>query len=197
MWTLWKETGLEPKVVDLSSDCLARLYARLNKQTLKANSGEHPKDLAIVDINSDGVEFLLLEHGVFFVYSDFETELTEISQYEEIATSQDLGQAEHTDLAKQAQLQLPETFSPVLRTLAEFLSFFAMRHFGKNVDEIYLTGELAPLPYLAELFERELGISTRAGFLNDWKPSYGRKVGIPENDGIKYGSLYGLAMRED
>lgn len=190
IWTMWQEVGLEPKVVDLASDCLARLYARLSRKNLKKNAGEHPKDLAIVDINSDGVEFLLLEHGVFFLYSDLEADLVELPLNQE-ETPQD------TEQAEQAHLELAQTFSPVLRTLAEFLSFFAMRHFGKNVDEIYLSGELAPLPYLTELFETELGIPTHSGFIDDWKPDYGRKVTIAENDGVKYGSLYGLALRED
>ncbi|HVJ48876.1 type IV pilus biogenesis protein PilM [Desulfitobacterium sp.] len=190
MWTMWQEVGLEPKVVDLASDCLARLYARLSRRTLKKNSGEQPKDLAIVDINSDGVEFLLLEHGVFFLYSDLAADLAELPQYLE-ETPQDPEQAERV------QLELAQTFSPVFRTLAEFLSFFAMRHFGKNVDEIYLTGELAPLPYLAELFETELEIPTHLGFIDEWKPSYGRKVKFSENGWVKYGSLYGLALRED
>lgn len=204
MWKMWEEVGLEPKVVDLSSDCLARLYSRLNRKTSMKNAEVPLKDLAIVDINSDGVQFLLLEHGVFFLYSDLEAELTELSKIEgETKILQDSEQTVQTvqtvqtAQAEQAQLQLSQAFGPILRTLAEFLSFFAMRHFGKNVDGVYLTGELALLPNLVKLFETELGIPTHVGFIDNWKPSFGRKVKGVEGDGIKYGSLYGLALRED
>lgn len=195
MWSMWQEVGLEPKVVDLASDCLARLYGRLSRQTLKKDSGELPKDLAIVDINSDGVEFLLLEHGVFFLYSDLETDMADLPPKQE--ENPDLETLQDSEQAERVHLELAQTFSSVLRTLAEFLSFFAMRHFGKNVDEIYLTGELAPLSYLAELFETELGIPTHLGFIDEWKPSHSSGVKLAENDWVKYGSLYGLALRED
>lgn len=190
MWSMWQEIGLEPKVVDLTADCLARLYSRLSRRTLKKEPGEQPKDLAIVDINSDGVEFLLLEHGVFFLYSDLEAPLSELSQNLE-ENFLDPEQAE------EARQELARIFSSVLRTLAEFLSFFAMRHYGKTVDEIYLTGELANSPYLIELFEKELGLPTYSGFLKGWKPSFSREAQQAEKDGARYGSLYGLALRED
>ncbi|MEA4900449.1 type IV pilus biogenesis protein PilM [Desulfitobacterium sp.] len=196
LWNMWQEIGLEPKVVDLASDCLARLYSRLNSRNLKKEAGEQPKDMAIVDLNSDGVEFLLLEHGVFFLYSDMEADLTGLpdNPVNQVDQAQQTQQAQQ---AQQVQLEFAERFNPVLRTLAEFLSFFAMRHFGKNVDEIYLTGEMASLPSLPELFESELEIPTCPGFVDDWKPSYSKNVDHPDKSWVKYGSLYGLAIRED
>jgi hypothetical protein len=93
--------------------------------------------------------------------------------------------------------ELENGLSPVLSTISELLSFFAARHFGQTVHAIYLTGEYSTLPNLSEIFQENLGIQTAAGFPKDWKPQFEGSSKSQSFDWQKYGSLYGLALRED
>jgi Tfp pilus assembly PilM family ATPase len=92
---------------------------------------------------------------------------------------------------------LENGLSPVLTTLSELLSFFAARHFGQTVNLIYLTGELCTLPYLEEIFQENLGVKTVTGFPKNWRPELAGDGKTPAGDWQKYGSIYGLALRED
>jgi type IV pilus assembly protein PilM len=78
----WEIIGFKPKVVDLAADGLARLYSQLalnGKSKKNTAELEAPLDLAIVELSADRVEFILLEHGVFFLYSDLEVSLNDMN----------------------------------------------------------------------------------------------------------------------
>ncbi|AFM42322.1 Tfp pilus assembly protein, ATPase PilM [Desulfosporosinus acidiphilus SJ4] len=209
LWSEWREIGIQPKVVDLAADSLARLYSKLtSKDLLKANvETETSLDLAIVDMNSERVEFILLEHGVFFLYSDIEVSLDGLDQVKNALSSLSVGHEnghpEETDddlqtakLQAWAKKEIETALQNVLQSLANFFSFFAARHFGKTLDFIYLTGEYSDLPYLEEIFQSNLDISTQVGFPNAWRPRFNRRTKTFQKYGMKYGSLYGIAMRE-
>jgi len=103
-----------------------------------------------------------------------------------------------TDLSdRNPKEELEFSLSPVLATLSELLSFFAARHFGQTVHTIYLTGEFCDLPGLEEIFQENLGIRTQTGFPNGWKPQFEGSSKVFAAQWQKYGSLYGLALRED
>ncbi|MGC7873704.1 pilus assembly protein PilM [Desulfosporosinus sp. SYSU MS00001] len=209
LWTEWEEIGLRPKVVDLAADGLARLYSKLtSKEVHKAKVEEETSlDLAIVDLNPERAEFVLLEHGMFFLYSDIEvasdnlknlrTALSRASEGlgtgESEATNFDLQTVKQHACTK-GEIEL--TLGNVLQSLAEFFSFFAARHFGKSIDRIYITGEYSDIPFLEEIFQSNLEIPTQAGFPNGWQPRFSRKAKTFQKSSMKYGSLYGLAMRE-
>ena len=182
LWSEWENIGFKPKVVDLAADGLARLYSQLTLNVKSKNSAEleAPLDLAIVELSADRVEFILLEHGVFFLYSDLEVSLKGLEQVE-------------TALTK-AEIEL--TLGNVLQSISEFFAFFAARHFGKSIDRIYLTGDYSNLPFLQEIFETNSEIVTQVGFPNAWSPRFSEKMSIHQKNGMKYGSLYGLALRE-
>ncbi|NLI91834.1 MAG: pilus assembly protein PilM [Peptococcaceae bacterium] len=93
--------------------------------------------------------------------------------------------------------ELEDNLSPVLSTLSELLSFFAARHFGQTVHSVYLTGEFCNLPYLEDIFRENLGVNTVIGFPNGWKPRFEGNSKALAGEWQKYGSLYGLALRED
>ncbi len=93
--------------------------------------------------------------------------------------------------------ELKNALSPVLSTLSEHLEFFAARHFGQTVHSVYLTGEFCTLPYLAEIFSENLSVQTVVGFPKDWKPQLEGSCKGMAAKWPKYGSLYGLALRED
>ncbi len=81
--------GFEPSVVDLTADCVSRIYVYLSE---KNNSTEgvggkelsSTGDMAIVSMHSDQVEFVLLRAGHFFLHSDMKMDIgTLIERYEE------------------------------------------------------------------------------------------------------------------
>lgn len=211
LWSEWESIGFKPKVVDLAADGLARLYSQL---ILKGKSQENtaeleaPLDLAIIELSTDRVEFILLEHGVMFLYSDLEVSLDELDQVVIAVngTTQELepGQREEADdldlqtvkLQAWAKAEIESTLGNVLQSVSEFFSFFAARHFGKSIDRIYLTGDYADLPFLQEIFESNLEVYTQVGFPNAWRPHFSRRIKTLQKNGMKYGSLYGLALRE-
>jgi len=211
LWSEWENIGFKPKVVDLAADGLARLYSQL---TLKGKSGkntaelETPLDLAIVELSADRVEFILLEHGVVFLYSDLEVSLDELDQVATAVngTTQELGdgqmeEAEDSDLKTErlhawAKAEIESTLGNILQSVSEFFGFFAARHFGKSIDRIYLTGDYSDLPFIQEIFESNLEVFTQVGFPNGWSPSFSKKMSNHQKNAMKYGSLYGLALRE-
>jgi len=95
-----------------------------------------------------------------------------------------------------AKTEVETTLGNVLQSLSEFFNFFAARHFGKSIDRIYLTGDYSDLPFIQEVFEGDLEVFTQVGFPDAWHPRFSRKIKTLQKNGMKYGSLYGLAMRE-
>ncbi|KTE89964.1 pilus assembly protein PilM [Desulfitobacterium hafniense] len=212
-WKLWESIGFAPKVADFSADCLCRLYHRLGGWGGSKNQVPI-LDLAIVDLGTDRVEFILMEHGVFFLYSDMEISLGELNDQkvlnesslieelnetrkppEPIELNESIEPMDSVEVAYPNELE--DRLLPVFNTLSEFLNFFASRHYGKSVDQIFITGECANYENLEELFERNMGIQSKVGFPEDWKPKFKKKYRNYAEHWMKYGSLYGLAIRED
>ncbi|MHB1653750.1 MAG: pilus assembly protein PilM [Desulfitobacteriaceae bacterium] len=222
-----QRAGYRPKVVDLAADSVTRLYAQLDykKGSKGGNKTGSPFDCAIVDLCRGRVEFILLEHGVFFLFSDMEVSLESLaesfSEAAVLAAEKDIKQREmsalempgfigeetltlaqtaavnHSELGHDLRSELEAALTPVFRTLGEFFNFFAARHFGKSVEQIFITGDLADLPYLEELFTENLGVETKVGFPKGWRPRFKKRF-LPYQKGwMKYASLYGLAFRED
>lgn len=173
----WKELGFVPKVVDLAPSSLARLYRRGGGAGKSAHLNI-PSDLAIVDLGSDRVEIIILEKGIFFLYSDLEVNLSALEEVE-------------------VQADRFNILDPVLLALSDFLSFFSSRHYGKSVDEVYITGTYADIPLLCDTFNQVLAIDTILGFPDGWYPRFNKKCGTMANNWTKYGTLYGLALREE
>lgn len=320
VWTNCKRLGFEPKVIDLTADCLSRMYSCLVKKN--NNQG----DIAIVSVQPEKVEFVLLENGEFFLYSDVEFNcqaaaeeyLNKISSFSQVAeeklpenassennigeelyhqataygSGEDLSTAtENGDLfdyyrerdllpkkdldfsitpvkkvtskedfhddksfnlgdsieevnyqqavlpiskknnfkefviedlfvpleeikekldfhivtneneayatSKDPKEELEYKLAPVLTTLSELLDFYAASHLGSNIRVVYLTGQYSTLPYLTEIFQRSLGVQTTTDFPNGWKPRFVGKSKDMAGEWQEYGSLYGLALRED
>lgn len=258
-WSEWEKIGLKPRAVDLVADSLARLYKVLGKPssvhgqkairgatsgatsvTAAAGNLSEDKavseDVAIIDLSSGRIEFVLLEHGILFLYSDLELHLEEFADFmisrkadagiesaKELTTdtTAESGIDQAWELTGESATRISEANSasgfsesrattrewvrseiemalvPVLRTMADFLSFFAARHFGKQVDRVYLTGEYANWSFVPELLESNLNVPVQAGFPHSWRPRFGRRARSSQKDWMKYGSLYGLALRED
>lgn len=276
-WDLWTNIGFTPKVTDFAADCICRLYRRLSGWDDKKDHVP-VSDLAIIDLGKDRVEFILMEHGVFFLFSDMEIDLgdlnfaqktspfsepdvasqslssentqeyggnLELDEPTEPVEPLEIGRAQESDISPgfevfqeygtsiisvkeegrsqgqeeildtsrfseqrvgflhgeneiiQEQDELENRLFPVFNALREFFNFFASRHFGKTVNQIFLTGECADYPGLEEIFQRNVEIPIRVGFPGEWKPKFKKKVRDKEGQWMKYASLYGLAIRED
>ena len=197
----FEEIGIKPKVVDLAADSLTRLYGKLSAQKVRAQvNGQSVqfKDIAVIDLEADRVEFILLEEGKFFLYSDLEVDLRALDGLVLPKESKEKSEFDGEGLSQERlHDEVENVIAPVLRTLEEFLTFFAARHFGKSIDRIFLTGEYADCPFLAELFETNLEIEAYVGFPHNWRPYFSPKVRGKQQEWMKYGSLYGLALRED
>lgn len=191
-WSLCQELGLKPKVVDLAADSLIRVYSKLEQQDKKKGSQSVLPDTAIIHLGKKGIEFILLEHGVFFLYSDLHLDLEELKRFEDIPEEQ-YTEEERSQLRQEIESGL----NPVFTMFGDLANFFTTRHFGKNVDRIYLTGDLSSLPELKSLFELHFGIPTLIGFPDGWEPSFKGKASQQKKNWLRYGSLYGLALRED
>ncbi len=187
-----------------------------NVATVNAGKGS---DWAIVDLNAGRVEFILLEQGKFFLYSDMELALEsvvdELYEYKIIrqreCAPEVLSEGERLragELVLPGELllenrqeflrvELETALLPVLRTLEEFFNFFAARHFGKSIDQVFITGGYSDLPFLEELFTDNLGIEAQIGFPRGWRPRFKKKVRAYEEQWMRHASLYGLAFRED
>lgn len=210
----WKEIGFAPKVVDLAAASLSRLYSSVGRST-KASPESPIPDFAIIDLSRNRVEIILLEHGVFFLYSDLEVKLNgledyakslkdarsqvKVSESKEESDAQDnehrLNTIEMTEVWAQSEME--EILNPLLGALSDFLSFFSSRHYGKSVDGIYLTGHYSNIPLLTDIFKQVLGIEAQVGFPNGWHPQFKKNSKELQENWMKYGSLYGLALRED
>lgn len=210
----WKEIGFAPKVVDLAADSLARLYSQVGCSS-KADPQNPRPDLAIVDLGPDRIEIVLLEHGVFFLYSDLEVNLkgleiyaealrnvrplTNISESTKDSTVKEnelkLNSLEQTEIWAQSEME--GLLNPVLHALSDFFNFFSSRHYGKSVDSIFLTGHYSNIPLLTNIFRQFLEIDTQVGFPEGWHPQFKAKSKELQESWMKYGSLYGLALRED
>lgn len=212
----WKEIGFVPKVVDLAVDSLTRLYSQVGwSNKAETQSTNSIPDFAIVDLGPDRVEIVLLEHGVFFLYSDFEVNLRGLEDYakalknvqsntkksedEKVTVSQDSSlELNPLDLTESwAQSEMEGLLNPVLNALSDFFNFFSSRHYGKSVDSIFLTGYYSNIPLLTNVFEQVLEIETHFGFPEGWHPRFKKKSKVLQENWMKYGSLYGLALRED
>ena len=211
LWSEWGEIGFKPDVVDLAADGLARLYSQLapkDKNKKITAELEVPLDIAIVELSADGVEFILLDNGVVFLYSDLEVSLKGLAQVEialnVTSRESEYGLSGETQDSNQQTFRLQEwarteiesTLGNALQSVSEFFGFFAAKHFGKSIDRIYLTGDYSNLPFLQEIFETNLEIVTQVGFPNGWRPRFSKEMSIYQKNGMKYGSLYGLALRE-
>jgi len=196
LWNVLREAEIKPKTVDLSPDCLSRLYGLISINTGKLDQKEQlllMEDIAIIDLGRERIEFVLLGKGLFFLYSDLQLSLEKLRQMiagnQEERGDENCSQIDHYS-------EVENGLMPVLRMLEEFMNFFSARHFGKKIDHIYITGEYADLPFLEVIVNINLEIKTNIGFPGGWRASFGKRADDSKN-WMKYGSLYGLALRED
>ncbi len=133
VWSLCQYLGFEPTVIDLTADCLTRIYSRLiDKNQVKNQAIRSPEsakfsswsgDVAIISLRAKQIEFVLLENGIFFLYSDMEFNTQAIgdryfqnvgdaSSYETTVNHNTLTKElfEQTDWEEHQKVEQPESF---------------------------------------------------------------------------------------
>lgn len=188
-YQMLKTAKVKPNAVDIQFECLARVYSHLGAS-----------DIAILNLSGDRAEIILLEKGVFFLYSDLpiDTQAFDLLANSEESNHRPEEESGENALAQQNYLEdLENVLFPVMRNLSDLLNFFSARHFGKNVDVIYLSGEYASLKEIDKVFFTNLEIDTKVGYPEGWQLHFAKKVsGYREHAG-KLAGLIGLALRED
>ncbi|MDF9409767.1 pilus assembly protein PilM [Pelotomaculum isophthalicicum JI] len=127
------------------------------------------RDTAVVDSGRDGTR-LMLCHGEDLVL--------------------------YTDIPYQFENQGEEDLSLLTREISGYLDFFASRHFGKTVDNIYVTGELSANQNMRLVLEGMLNIPVSPGLQDDDSLELkGNLRGFKEIVSVYAGNI-GLMLRE-
>lgn len=190
LWETCQKKGFTPKVVDLAADSLVRFYGDLIKGSLQAGSDRG--DIAVLDLNVKRSELVLLEKGSFFLYSDLPDDLEEVK---ELLERRELCQEEEE--RKNLTAELDSLTGSLVNNVGDFFNFFSSRNYGNPMNALYITGELARFAYWSELFQETLHISTIREFPGSWVPRCSKRLSHKKEEWISYGSLFGLALRED
>jgi Tfp pilus assembly PilM family ATPase len=96
IWSFCQYLGFEPNVIDLTADCLTRIFSQLidnnqidnnqiKSQTIcspeSTQSASGSGNVAIISLQAKQIEFLLLEDAIFFLYSDMEFDMEATADY--------------------------------------------------------------------------------------------------------------------
>lgn len=94
-------------------------------------------DAAVIDIGHSGTHFTVFEKGVLFLYAY-------------------IGGG-HGGLKTASAGTPAESLEPVFNDISAYLNFYSSRHFGREVDEIYLINDLFLMPGAREMVDEALG----------------------------------------
>lgn len=126
-------------------------------------------DTAVVDSGRDGTRMLLFrgENPVLF-----------------------------TDIPYQFKNQGDEGFSQLAREIGGYLDFFASRHFGKTVDRIFITGEIAAGSSVSSILEGLLNIPVSPGLQDPGTLDFKGDSEVFRRVASVYAGNVGLLLRE-
>lgn len=102
----------------------------------------------------------------------------------------------YTDIPYQFENQGDEDFSQLTREIGGYLEFFASRHFGKTVDRIYITGELAAHSNVSSILEGVLNIPVILGLQEGGMLELKGNEGGFNSVASVYAGNVGLMLRE-
>lgn len=153
---MFKMAGLNPKVVDVYPNTIARLFET-----------QAQEDIAILDVNDSNVDFIILEKGKLFMHSSVTLEES-LSDFESPLSSTDL----HIGVCDSSSGVIDEISNYAMT----YLNFFSSRHFGKSVDTIYVLGQLALVENIEDYFNIMFQIKVIAGLPQLFNIVPGREI---------------------
>lgn len=132
--------NLKPVLVDVHPNAVSRLF-----QTLEF------EDVAIIDGGVDIADLLILDKGGFSSYTTFPFEIPKFTELYRNPSEYDVS-------------QMDDQIASFIKNIQNYFDFYLSTHEGKNIDKIYITGELALIEGLQEKLQEEFKIKTFTGF---------------------------------
>lgn len=179
---LLKRTGLNPVVVDLYPNCIARVFSKIQN-----------KNIAVLDVNSNALDFIILKNNNLFMHSNIY-----------IDNSPDFLKLEDRkaeDIVNEDKI-FERALGEITNYVKTYLNFFSSRHFGASVDRLYIIGELALIRDIDAYIGSYLQIEVKSGISDIVKVEL--TTGLKSTGDMRnyakialYACGLGLAMRGD
>lgn len=187
---LFRKAGMNPLVIDVYPNSIARVFA-----------SQDDRDIAILDVNENSIDFVILHNGELFMYSNIlmESSLSPLLA-ESSPSSKDWGKLDIESLLEN-DLIFASALNDVINNTRTYMNFFSSRHFGKSLDTVYLLGNLALVRNIDTYLNNILQVDIKPGLTQVF--SIENRKGIYEyNRGINidrriavYTCNLGLALR--
>jgi len=147
--SLFKKAGLEPEAIDVYPNSISRIFGT-----------ESDRDIAIVEINENVIDFVIITNGKLFMYSN-----SAISSG--IMCCDKLGK--RIDTIFEEDGTFAGALDEVVNFIKTYMTFFSSRHFGKNIDAVYVLGELSLISGIDTFFKEQFQVDTRLGLPDAYK----------------------------
>lgn len=131
---------LKPVLVDVHPNSVSRLFQNIEFE-----------DIAIIDGGVDIADLLILERGAFSSYITFSFEIPEFTELYRNPSEYDITQIE-------------DKIEKLIKNMQNYFDFYLSTHEGKNIDKLYITGDLALIKGVQERLYEEFKIETFTGF---------------------------------
>lgn len=147
--SLFEKSGLKLEVIDVYPNSISRIFG-----------AEKDRDIAIVEINDNIIDFVIITKGKLFMYSTSNISSDMLCR---------------DKLGKNINLILEEdgAFAGALDEVANFvktyMTFFSSRNFGKSIDVVYILGELSLINGIDTFFNEQLQAGIRLGLPEVYK----------------------------
>ena len=179
---LFKKAGLDLQAIDVYPNSISRVFCEQKNM-----------DIAIVDINENAIDFVILKKGKLFMYSNILIEN---------GFSLSVREEENIDLLVEEDGMFAAALNEVVNYTRTYMNFFSSKHFGKGVDIVYLLGEVALIKGIGTYFSNMLQIEVGLGLpsqvfgIHPKKESFGsiRNLNIDKKIAM-YSCNLGLIMR--
>lgn len=139
---IFKEAGLNPLLIDLYPNVISKIFIDENKT------------IAVVDVNSNILDFEIIKDKKLFMYSNITLENDLKCEFKENI---------EIELAIANDPNFEEGLNQLIGYIKSYLNFYASRHHGAKVDLLYIFGEIALIKKIEEYFKDMLQIPSKNG----------------------------------
>lgn len=137
---LFTGCGLKLTLIDIHSNSVSRLY-----------ENDEYEDIAIIDGNSKSLEFIILEKGNYFINTAFPFEINDYSSL--------LRHPKEYD-----STLMNDTINNVIKSIQKYINFYLTKNEGKNIDKIYLVGDITLIEGIESRLTEGLRINVIKGY---------------------------------
>ena len=166
----FQRINLKLTALDVYPNTVGRVYS-FNKK----------ENVAIADINGNNLDFLIVNNGKIFMYSNIL-----LDDFAGVGTK---GDTEKINFLKD-EMVLYEIMKPINSFISSYLNYFSSRRSGKQLDKMYLLGGISELENMDIHLTNRFGIVVERGLPSNIKVP-------PEADMRHYVGALGLLLRDD